>query len=433
MKTIRGKSTEMRPRKLLFSAIVMAIALLTACGGTTTSNAPAETGPLTVWLMNGSAPQSVIDGVNADFKVKHPNITVNVEIQQWADVTTKLDTAFAGTTPPDIMELGNTLVAKYASIGALQDITSKKSAYENSSTWLQSLTDSCTLSGKLYCVPYLAGSRAVLYRTDMFAAAGVQPPTSMDELMTVGQKLMTKYGSDPNFSALYFPGKYWYAAAPFVWDFGGNIATESGSKWTGALNSSQSQQGLTEVQNLVTKLSRADKTGDELKQDQAFAQGHIAMIIANGWEVGVVTDSKSGDPTLKDKLGAFPIPSHNPGQTAPVFLGGSDLGIAAHSKNPGLAQEWLQLLAGTKFQSQMVTVGGVIPNTTTLASLSSGLPAIFAKAATNSRFTPNSPNWANVESGNVLQDMLVSILTGKSSIPSATSTASDKITQILNG
>jgi N,N'-diacetylchitobiose transport system substrate-binding protein len=422
----------MRPRKLLFAATAMAVALLAAaCGGSTPAPA-AETGPLTVWLMNGSAPQSVIDGVNADFKVKHPNVTVNVEIQQWADVTTKLDTAFAGSNPPDIMELGNTYVAKYASIGALKDITSNKSAYENSSTWLQSLTDSCTFSKKLYCVPYLAGSRAIIYRTDMFAAAGVQPPTSMDGLMTVGQTLMNKYGSDPNFSALYFPGKYWYAAAPFVWDFGGDIATQSGSKWTGALNSTQAQQGLTEVNSLVSKLSRADKTGDELKQDQAFAQGHIAMIIANGWEVGVITSPTGGDPALASKLGAFPIPSHNAGQTAPVFLGGSDLGIAAHAKNPGLAQEWLQLLAGTKYQSLMVTAGGVIPNTTTLASLSTGLPAIFAKAATNSRFTPNSPNWANVESANVLQDMLVSIFTGKASISSATSSADDKITQILN-
>jgi N,N'-diacetylchitobiose transport system substrate-binding protein len=244
----------------------------------------------------------------------------------------------------------------------------------------------------------------------------------MDQLMTVGQTLMTKYGSDPNFSALYFPGKYWYAAAPFVWDFGGDIATSSGAKWSGALNSSQAQQGLTELNTLVSKLSRADKTGDELKQDAAFAQGHIAMI----------TDPKSGDPTLKDKLGAFPIPSHTPGQTAPVFLGGSDLGIAFKSKNQALAREWVGLLGGTKFQSQMVTVGGVIPNTTSLVSLSSGLPAIFASAAKNSRFTPNSPNWANVESANVLQDMLVSIFTGKASIPTATSAASDKITTILN-
>src|SRR5258708_39401458 len=109
---------------------------------------------------------------------------------------------------------------------------------------------------------------------------------------------MTKYGSDPHFSALYFPGKYWYAAAPFVWDFGGDIATQSGSQWTGALNSSNAQQGLSTLQNLVGKLSRADKTGDELKQDQVFAQGHVGMIIANGWEVAVITGPKAGDPKL---------------------------------------------------------------------------------------------------------------------------------------
>ncbi len=80
----------------------------------------------------------------------------------------------------------------------------------------------------------------------------------------------------------------------------------------------------------------------------------------------------------------------------------------------------------------MVTVGGVIPNSTSLVSLSSGLPAIFAAAAKNSRFTPNSPNWANVESANVLQDMLVSIFTNKASISDATKSASDKIAQILN-
>src|SRR5690348_1266656 len=423
----------MNPRKLFVVAIVSLIAVISAaCGSSSTANNANQSGTLTIWLMNGSAPQSIVDGVNADFKAKYPNVTVNVEIQQWSDVTTKLDTAFGGSAPPDVMELGNTLVAKYAANGALADITGKKSNFENSGTWLQSLTDSCTFEGKLYCVPYYAGSRAVIYRKDMFAAAGVTPPTSMADLLTVGKTLMAKNASDPNFSALYFPGKYWYAAAPFVWDFGGEIATQSGKTWTGALNSSSSQQGLSTLKDIVSQLSRADKTGDEAKQDQAFAQGHIAMIIANGWEVGVITDPKNGNPALLPNLGAFPIPSHNSGQTAPVFLGGSDLGIAAKSQHQDLAREWIGLLGGSKFQSQMVTVGGVIPNTTSLVSLSSGLPAIFAAAAKNSRFTPNSPNWANVESANILQDMLVSIFTGKSSINDATKSASDKITQILN-
>jgi N,N'-diacetylchitobiose transport system substrate-binding protein len=426
----------MKLTKAWISVMTIAVAMVAAaCGGTSSgnTNAASQTGTLTIWLMNGSAPTSVIDGVNADFKTKYPNVTVNVEIQQWGDVGTKLDTAFAGSTPPDVMELGNTLVAKYAAAGALEDISGQKASFDNSSTWLQSLTDSCTVNKKLYCVPYYAGSRAIIYRKDFFDAAGVQPPDSLDGLLTVGQKLMAAHSSDPNFSALYFPGKYWYAALPFVWDFGGDIATQSGGKWQGSLNTSSSQQGLTTLTTIVSSLSRADKTGDEAKQDAAFAQGHIAMIIANGWEVGVITDPKAGDPTLKDKLGAFPIPSHTAGQTAPVFLGGSDLGVAARSPHKDLANAWVAMLTGSKHMTEMATVGGVIPNTTSMLSLGTGINAVFYNAAKNSKFVPNSENWANVENANVLPDMLVKIFTKQQGIPDATTAASAQITSILNG
>jgi N,N'-diacetylchitobiose transport system substrate-binding protein len=426
----------MNLRKTWVGVVAIAAAVVVAaCGGTNnpTTNAANQTGTLTIWLMNGSAPQSVIDGTNADFKAKYPNVTVNVEIQQWGDIGTKLDTAFAGSTPPDVMELGNTLVAKYAAAGALEDISGKKSSYDNSGTWLQSLTDSCTVANKLYCVPYYAGSRAIIYRKDLFDAAGVQPPTTMDGLLTVGQKLMAAHSSDPNFSALYYPGKYWYAALPFIWDFGGDIATQSGNKWQGDLNASTSEQGLTTLNTLVSTLSRADKTGDEAKQDAAFAQGHIAMIVANGWEVGVITDPKAGDPTLASKLGAFPIPSHNSGQSAPVFLGGSDLGVAARSAHKDLANQWIATLTGNKHMTEMATVGGVIPNTTSMLNLGTGINAVFYNAAKNSKFVPNSQNWANVENANVLPDMLVKIFTKQQSVADAAKAASDRITSILNG
>src|SRR3989440_41414 len=426
----------MNSRKAWFSVIgLVAAVMVAACGGSSPqSNNPAnETGTLTIWLMNGSAPQAVVDGVNADFKAKYPKVTVNVELQQWGDIGTKLDTAFAGSTPPDVVELGNTLVAKYAAAGALLDITGKRAGFDNSATWLQSLTDSCTQAGKLYCVPYYAGSRAIIYRKDFFASANVAPPDSIDGLLTVGQKLMTAHASDPNFSALYYPGKYWYAALPFVWDFGGDIATQSGGKWQGSLNSSNAQQGLTKLNTLVAALSRADKTGDEAKQDAAFAQGHIAMIIANGWEVGVITDPKAGDPSLKDKLGAFPIPSHTAGQTAPVFLGGSDLAVAARSKHIDLANTWIGMLTGQKHMTDMATVGGVIPNTTSMLNLGTGLNQVFYGAAKNSRFVPNSKNWASVENANVLPDMLVKIFTKQQTIADATGSASSRITSLLNG
>jgi N,N'-diacetylchitobiose transport system substrate-binding protein len=429
------------PRRLRISAILaLALALLlAACGGDEGSGTDqqAQTGPrtLTVWLMEGSAPPKVVDAVNAEFKAAHPNDTVKVQLQQWSNVTTKLDAAFAGSSPPDVMELGNTLVSKYGAAGALQDLTGSKAQLENNASWLQSLTESCTVDGKLVCAPYYAGSRAIIYRKSMFQKAGItQTPTSMEELQAAAEKLMQTNGGDKRFSAFYFPGKYWYAALPFIWDFGGDVAKQEGDQWRGTLDSPESQQGLTTLKGLVDCCSRADKSGDEAKQDQAFAQGHIAMIVANGWEKGVILDPKTGNPKLEKDLAAFPLPSHNPGQTAPVFLGGSDLGIATKSKNQDLALEWVKLLSGTKYQTQMATVGGVIPNSTTLLNLHQDDPylSVFDSTAKNSRFTPTSPNWANVETANILPDMLVSIFTERASVADATKKASEQITTTLN-
>jgi len=70
----------MKLRKVWLGTMVLATAMVAAaCGGAaSTSNSANQTGTLTVWLMNGSAPASVIDAVNTDFKAKYPNVTVNV-------------------------------------------------------------------------------------------------------------------------------------------------------------------------------------------------------------------------------------------------------------------------------------------------------------------------------------------------------------------
>ncbi|HEY4791539.1 MAG TPA: extracellular solute-binding protein, partial [Actinomycetes bacterium] len=236
-------------RHRITAALALAVALVlgvAACGGSSDKGdqSSAQTGPrtLTIWLMTGSAPPAVVDAVNAEWKKAHPNDTVKVELQQWNNITTKLDAAFAGSSPPDVVELGNTLVSKYAAAGALQDLSGSRGQFENNQTWLQSLTESCTLDGKLLCAPYYAGSRAVIYRKSMFAKAGIgQTPASQEELQAAAEKLMQTFGGDKRFSAFYFPGKYWYAALPFVWDHGGDVAVQDGGKWRGTLDSSESQ------------------------------------------------------------------------------------------------------------------------------------------------------------------------------------------------
>jgi N,N'-diacetylchitobiose transport system substrate-binding protein len=288
-------------------------------------------------------------------------------------------------------------------------------------------------------VPNYAGARGVIYRTDQYKAAGIKAtPKSLAEFMAAGSKLMATYGGskDKTYSAVYYPGRYWHAAMSFVYDFGGQIAAQQGGKWVGTLDSPRALQGLTAWRQMVLRLSKANKTGDENKPQQAlvFAKGKVGSIIANGWEWGYALDPKVGNPKLDGKIGAYPMPSHTRGKYMPTFLGGSVLGIPVTSKERTLAGDWIAAYTSTANMTRMSVKGGVIPNTTTLASIHAKNPRLapFPRAATSSWFVPSTPNWANVESAGVLQSLLSGILRSPGKTKQLAAQASDRVEQILN-
>jgi N,N'-diacetylchitobiose transport system substrate-binding protein len=247
---------------------------------------------------------------------------------------------------------------------------------------------------------------------------------------------MKKYGKNPNFSAFYQPGQNWYAAMSFVADYGGQIAVRKNGKWKGTLNSPKAIKALTQLKSIVRSLSRANKTGDEANPQQAlvFAKGRVGSFIGNGWEWPYALDKKVGNPSLANKIGAYPMPSHVRGKLMPTFLGGSDVAVPVTSRNKSLAYDWIRTFTSNTQMRQLATVGKVIPNTTTLTSLHARNPQLapFANAAKASWFIPTAPNWVQVENARVLQSMLQSIFTGRASVESAAKRASDQITTILN-
>jgi N,N'-diacetylchitobiose transport system substrate-binding protein len=392
---------------------------------------------ITVWLQSDAQKgwPDVVNQATQRFEAA-TGAKVNVEWQQWSNYTTKLDSTFAGSSGiPDVVELGNTQTASYIAAGAFTDLTSDKSQFENSSTWLQGLTEAGTSpDGKLEAVPYYAGSRVVIYRKDLWTKAGITtPPTTLDELNTDLGKLKAANSSDPHFSAFYMPGKYWYAAMSFVYGAGGKIAQQNGGQWQGTLDSSQAQQGLASWQTLATKYSVGGATKDESDQDAIMAQGHSAAILGNGWEVGAVTDPKTGNPKLAPDLATFPMPGTAAGQYTPSFLGGSNLAVPAKAPNAGLGAEWVKYFTDTTSQTALAKFA--IPNTTTLLNVYESQAQAnqsTGEAAKNTWFVPNTPNWANVESNNILQNMLESIATGKSSTADAASKADTQIASTLN-
>jgi N,N'-diacetylchitobiose transport system substrate-binding protein len=415
-------------------AAALAIPASTASGGTTKASASS----ITVWLMSDAQNgwPTAVASATSQFKSQHPGVDVNVQYQSWDTVLTKFDASIAANDTPDVIELGNSQTAKYMAAGAFSAIKPKN--YPNSKTWLSGLKQSCTYGGKIYCVPYYAGTRAVIYRKDLYRKVGVtSPPKTYKKFLSVNTKLMKKYGKNPNFSAFYEPGQNWYVAMSFVVDYGGKIAINKGGKWKGTLDSPQAIKALTVFKSMVLKFSRASKTNDEAHPFPSipFAKGRAASFIGNGWEWPYVYDPKGGGApaSFAKKMGAYPMPSHIAGRYLPTFLGGSDIGIPSQSKNKSLGADWIKAFTGTASE-KIIAKAGNIPNTTTLLGVNKANPQLapFARAANYNWFVPTAPNWVGVEKANVLKTMCTDILTNRLTVAKATAKASSQITKILN-
>jgi N,N'-diacetylchitobiose transport system substrate-binding protein len=432
--------------KVRFTAAVV-ICICLALSAATATGTTASTGPssakattLTVWLQEDARDNwaGVVNAANQAFERAHSDVNVNVEYQTWNQHLAKFDATIAGNNVPDVIEMGNTEMTKYMDARAFWDITSQRSSIPNSRTWLKGLADSATYNNRLYGVPYYAGARAVIYRKDLYRAAGIRKlPTSLAEYEAANNKLMRKYGNDRRFSALYFPGQYWLAAMSFVYDHGGAIARFRGGRWVGTLDSPQALRALRKVKSIARRHSRASKTGDEANPFQAvvFGQGKVGSIIANGWEWGLALErERFGSKLRENQLGAYPMPSRTKGKFMPTFLGGSDLAIPVQSNSRSLALEWIKTFTSTASMTRLATEGKVIPNTTSLIRLHANNPSLapFARAAQSSWFVPSAKNWVNVENSRVIRTMLVRIISGRYGVESEARRASREITRILN-
>ncbi len=392
---------------------------------------------LTVWYMHGDYSPETMKAMKKQFE-KKTGAKVKMQEQQWNGIATKVTTALASDNPPDLIDMGNTQVASYAAKGALMDLTSHKTELEHGQTWLGGLEDPATVDGKLYGMPGFAGARAVVYNKKTWKDAGItKVPTTFDELVTDLKKIKAKHASDPDFSAMYFPGQFWYAGLQFVWDAGGDIATEKDGKWVAGFSSAAAQKGLNDFKKFQNQFSsKASRTLDTDKPpaDTIFAQGKAASFIETNAYIDLVL--KDNKKLKKSDLGTFPMPGKS-GKNQPVMLGGSVWAVAAKSQHPDLALKWLKVAGSPEIQNNWVFGHDKwVPNNEagakTAAEKVPQLQKAFFTAALNSKATPASPNWANIEGTKAINHLFSDIASGKKSVKEAASGFDTLLDKTLN-
>ena len=280
------------------------------------------------------------------------------------------------------------------------------------------------------------GSRYMFYRKDVWAAAGVEVPKSLDEFNASVKTITEKNpkGID-KFSGFYLGGQDWRDGISWIFANGGDIAKEEGGKWVGTLDSPESLKGLQQLQDLYKSASNAPNDAKDSNQYQFLndsdevkdADGNVtddlslaaATIMAPGWahwSIGDLVKNDTGDMVREwneDTFGTFVLPG-NDGKPAPVFAGGSNLAVSAKSKNPELAKELLKIIYAEEYQTMLGKAGLGPANQKYTSSLGDDQFAqALIESASNSKLTPAAPGWAAVEAKNIMEEFFAGIRDAK--------------------
>ncbi|HET7542381.1 MAG TPA: extracellular solute-binding protein, partial [Polyangiaceae bacterium] len=190
-------------------AVVAACAFL-ASTGCSTSKSKLEPTHVTYWEkwtgFEGEAMDAVIDDFNAGelahAKVDPGYTPIEVERITISKLEQKLLIAIAGGNPPDLAGNYSFAVAAYADHGALTELGPllAKTNFDRS-RYIQHYLSLGEYRGKLWALPIVPASTALVINKRLFAEAGLdpqKPPTTIEELDAYAEKLTKWEVSLPN-------------------------------------------------------------------------------------------------------------------------------------------------------------------------------------------------------------------------------------------
>lgn len=438
----------------LATASALALAGCSAAAPGDTADTAGKGKTITLWLAGGDTPDALRDYLKTEFN-KETGAKLNIQQQDWGDLVTKLTTSLPdANNTPDVTEMGNTQSPTFTNVGAFLDISDM---YDDlgGSKLLQSFVDAGTVGDKIFTLPYYFGSRAVFTRSDVWEAAGVEQPKTLDEFNAGVAKIAAANPLNiPGFSGFYLGGQDWRNGISWIFANGGDLATVKDGKWTSTLASADSLKGLEQLQAIYRSASNAPNDAkdsnqyiylndsDEVKDADGNVTASTSLAAATimaptwaHWSIGTLGEDADGKATRTwddTKNAVFALPG-NDGKPAPVFAGGSNIGISAKSKNPELAKSLMKIIFSANYQKMLGENGLGPANSDYVSSLGDDQ---FAKAliesASNSKLTPAAPGWATVEGALVLEEFF-SKIKDSTDLKGLAAEYDAKITPMLNG
>ncbi|MFS0735211.1 extracellular solute-binding protein [Microbacterium sp. 1P10UB] len=351
-----------RMRLLATASLVTAGALaLAGCSGG--SGQEAESGDsLKLWHFEGA---NSAMGIAWDQAIKtfeeETGATVTFEEKSFEQIRSTSSQVLNSDEAPDIMEYnkGNATAGLLASQGLLTDISSAVDEYGWADKLAPSLQttakyseDGVMGSGAWYGIPNYGEFVTVYYNKDMFAAAGLEIPTSYDELVDVMDAFVAQGVTPLAEAGLEYPlGQLWYQLAlskadrQWVNDY---QLYENPVDWQGEAVSYATDT----VKEYVDK-GYISKDVSGVKAEDAgvsFINGTAPIFVSGSWWYGRFVDEISGF-----DFGIFPFPDSD------LSLGSSGnlWVVPENAKNKELAYKFIDITMRPEIQALIGNNGGL--------------------------------------------------------------------------
>ena len=225
-----------------------------------------------------------------------------------------------------------------------------------------------TVDGKIYGVRMIDDPQFFFYRKSLFEKAGVDVPTTLDELIEAAAELTTD-----KVKGVFLGNELDAVIRPLIWAAGADTLDEKNEI---AYHTEGVKEGLVKLRKLFTSGDLLLGAPTDFWDPSALNQGLTAIQWCGMWAMPQMQQA------LGDDLGVFPFPKVTDAGAPAVYNGGWSMFVNAKGRNVEAAKEyvkWLWIDQKEYQEDWALSYGFHVPPRVSIAEsadkLKSGLPA----------------------------------------------------------
>ncbi|HEX7049215.1 MAG TPA: sugar ABC transporter substrate-binding protein [Longimicrobiales bacterium] len=294
-----------------------------------------------------------------DFERENPGIRVDVQQIPWTAAHEKLLTAYVGEATPDVAQIGNTWIAEFAALRAIEPLGRwiEASAVVEPDAYFGGIWATNQLDGIAYGVPWYVDTRVIFYRKDILTRAGYDAvPSSWAGWREALERIQAQ--ADAGEYAIFLPTDEW--AQPVILGLqAGSPLLRDGGRY-GAFEAPAFRRAFDFYLGLYRDgLAPVLANTQVANVYQEFARGTFAMWITGPWNIGEFRRRLPSE--LQDRWATAPLPGPTGAASGISLAGGSSLVIFRASAHKPEAWKLIEYLSRREQQVRFYRLTGDLP------------------------------------------------------------------------